>query len=219
MKVEGVIFDLDGTLLDSTWVWTQIDIDFLGKYGFSVPEDYPKAIMSMGFEDVAVYTIERFGIKATKEEVMAEWNAMACEAYSHKVELKPGTKELLEWLKEKKIPAGVATSNAAALFEPCLRNRGIYDLFRSFTETGDVKRGKEYPDVYIKAANKMGVRPENCLVVEDIIPALSGARKGGFITVGIREKRWNYPLEEFQASCDYVVNEIHEVISLINRLK
>ena len=160
MNIEGVIFDLDGTLLDSTWVWSKIDVDFLGKYGYEVPEDYSKAIMSMGFEDVAIYTIERFGLKATKEEVMAEWDAMAHEAYAHKVELKPGTRELLEWLKKEGIPAGIATSNSASLFEPCLRNRQVYDMFHSFTETGDVERGKEFPDVYIKAAEKMGALPE-----------------------------------------------------------
>ena len=51
MKIEGVIFDLDGTLLDSTWVWSQIDTDFLKKRGFEVPKDYSTAIMAMGFED------------------------------------------------------------------------------------------------------------------------------------------------------------------------
>lgn len=219
MKIEGVIFDLDGTLLDSTWVWSQIDKDFLGKHGFEVPDDYSKAIMSMGFADVAIYTIERFGLKATKEEVMAEWDAMAHEAYAHKVELKSGTRELLQWLKKEGIPAGIATSNSASLFEPCLRNRQIYDLFHSFTETGDVERGKEFPDVYIKAAEKMGAEPENCLVFEDIIPALEGAGKGGFKTVGVREKKWGYPREELQASCDYVIDEIHEAIALLNCLK
>ena len=219
MNIEGVIFDLDGTLLDSTWVWSKIDVEFLGKHGYEVPDDYSKAIMSMGFEDVAIYTIERFGLKATKEEVMAEWDAMAHEAYAHKVELKPGTKELLEWLKKEGIPAGIATSNSASLFEPCLRNRQVYDMFHSFTETGDVERGKEFPDVYIKAAEKMGALPEKCLVFEDIIPAMEGARKGGFKTVGVREKKWNYPMEELQASCDYVIDEIHEAIVLLNQLK
>ena len=219
MKIEGVIFDLDGTLLDSTWVWTKIDIDFLGKYGFEVPDDYSQSVSSMGFADVAAYTIERFGLKATKEEVMAEWDAMAHEAYAHEIRLKPGTEELLLWLKKKGIPAGIATSNRASLFEPCLRNNKVYELFHSFTETGDVDRGKEFPDVYIKEAEKLGADPEKCIVFEDIIPALRGARKGGFVTVGVREKKWEYEEEVFRASCDYVIEEIHDAISLLNRLK
>lgn len=217
--IEGVIFDLDGTLLDSTWVWSQVDVDFLGKYGYAVPEDYSQSIISMGFADVAVYTIERFGLDATKEEVMAEWDAMAREAYAHQVKLKSGAVELLQWLKEAGIPAGIATSNSASLFEPCLRNNQVRDLFHSFTETGDVDRGKEFPDVYIKAAEKLGASPEKCVVFEDIIPALRGARKGGFITVGVREDKWKYDREEFLACCDYAVTEIDEAISLLNQIK
>lgn len=219
MDIQGVIFDLDGTLLDSTWVWTQIDKDFLGKHGFEVPDDYSQAVSSMGFADVAAYTIERFGLKATKEEVMAEWNAMAHEAYARRIQVKPGTVELLQWLKAEGIPAGIATSNSASLFEPCLRNNNVYELFHSFTETGDVDRGKEFPDVYIRAAEKLGAEPGHCLVFEDIIPALRGARKGGFITVGVREPKWMYSQEEFRASCDYTVEEIHDAIALLNRIK
>lgn len=219
MEIQGVIFDLDGTLLDSTWIWSKIDEDFLGKYGFDVPADYSQAVSSMGFENVAVYTIKRFGLKLTKEEVMAEWDAMAYEAYAHEIQLKPGTLELLQWLKREKIPAGIATSNSASLFEPCLQNNKVYELFHSFTETGDVERGKEFPDVYIKAAEKLGADPKKCIVFEDIIPALNGARKGGFITVGVREEKWQYEDEMFRASCDYVIEEIHDAISLLNQIK
>ena len=214
MKIEGVIFDLDGTLLDSTWVWSQIDTDFLKKRGFEVPEDYSTAIMAMGFEEVAKYTIKRFLLQETKEDVMAEW-----DAYAHDVKLKNGAKELLLWLKQQDIKMAVATSNSASLFEPCLKNLGIYDFFHSFTETGDVKRGKEFPDVYLKAAEKMGVNPGNCFVFEDILPAVLGAKKGGFQTVLVREPKWNYAKEDFDLICDYAVDEIDEAISLLNQWK
>lgn len=215
MRIKGVIFDLDGTILDSTWVWTQIDIDFLGERGFEVPSDYSQAVSSMGFRDVAKYTIARFGLEETIEEVMAQWDAMAHEAYAHEIKIKPGTKELLLWLREHGIRAGIATSNSASLFVPCLKNNGVHELFHSFTETGDVSRGKEFPDVYIKAAEKLGCQPEECVVLEDIIPALQGAKQGGFITIGVREAKWNYSQEEMTASCDYVISEIQEAIPLL----
>lgn len=219
MKLQGVIFDLDGTILDSTWVWSQIDIDFLGKHGFAVPEDYVDAITPMGFGDAAKYTIERFHLPSTPEEVMAEWNEMAMEAYSSKVELRPGTKEVLTWLQKEGIPAGVATSNNAALFEPCLRRNGVYEMFHSFTEISEVKRGKEFPDIYIKEAEKLGCEPVSCIVFEDILPALKSAGSGGFITVGVKEKAWRYLDEEFARSCDYQIEEIHDALALLNQLK
>lgn len=215
MKIKGVIFDLDGTILDSTWVWSKIDVDFLGNHGFDVPEDYSKAVMSMSFEDVAKYTIQRFSLTQTTEEVMEEWNRMAGEAYAHDVVLKTGTKELLIWLKEQGIKMGIATSNKAELFAPCLKNNGIYEYFHSFTETGDVCRGKEFPDVYIKEAEKLGCRPEECVVFEDIIPALRAAKRGGFITVGVREEKWEYDEAEFAASCDWLISRMDEAIVLL----
>lgn len=218
MSIKGVIVDLDGTILDSTWVWTKIDHDFLGQRGIDVPPDYSQAIISMGFEDVAKYTIKRFRLQETVEEVMAQWNAMACEAYASEVNLKQGTKELLFWLRERGIKVGIATSNSASLFVPCLLHHGIYECFHSYTETGDVKRGKEYPDVYIKEAEKIGCRPEECVVLEDIIPALRGAKSGGFITVGVREEKWKYEEKEFTASCDFVVNELMETVAILEQI-
>jgi HAD superfamily hydrolase (TIGR01509 family) len=217
MKIKGAIFDLDGTILDSTWVWSQIDVDFLGKHGFDVPDDYSKAIISMSFEDVAKYTIERFSIDATVQEVMEEWNWMALEAYTHKVKLKPGTKELLLWLEQQGIPAGIATSNRASLYEPCLKSLGVYSFFHSFTETADVNRGKEFPDVYILAAEKLGCRPEECVVFEDIMPALLGAKAGGFRTIGVVEEKWKYDREEFAGCCDRLIHEISEAIPLLKK--
>lgn len=219
MKIKGAIFDLDGTILDSVWVWRKVDIDFLGKYGFEVPADYSDKIMAMGFHQVAEYTIERFGLSKTAEEVMAEWNQMAMDMYATQVKLRPGTKELLQFLKEKGISAGVATSNCALLYEPCLRNNGIYEYFHSFTETEEVARGKDFPDIYIKAAEKLGCRPEECIVFEDIIPALQSARKGGFITIGVREKLWQHEDMLFVESCDYSIDEIYDAIPLINEME
>ena len=219
MEIKGVIFDLDGTLLDSTWVWKKVDQDFLGKHGFEVPEDYSDAIKAMGFEQVADYTIQRFGLALTAEEVMADWNQMAIQAYSEEVRIRPGTKELLLWLKSQGIPAGVATSNISMLYEPCLKKNGIYDLFHSFTEVNEVERAKEFPDIYIKAAEKMGCRPASCIVFEDIIPALKGARSGGFITVGVRETAWDYEDEIFSRYCDHKIDEISDAIALLKMLK
>ncbi|MCH5251668.1 MAG: HAD family phosphatase [Lachnospiraceae bacterium] len=218
MRLKGVIFDLDGTILDSTWVWHQIDIDFLGKYGFSVPDDYVEKITPMGFGEAARYTIERFRLKASPEEVMAEWNEMAMEAYSKQVRLRTGTKEVLQWLKNKGIPAGVATSNNASLFEPCLINNGVYQYFHSFTEIREVSRGKEFPDIYIKEAEKLGCLPGECLVFEDIIPALKSAKQGGFVTVGVQENAWCYGAGIMKESCDYQIAEIEEAISLLEQL-
>ena len=165
MKIEGVIFDLDGTLLDSTWVWSQIDTDFLKKRGFEVPEDYSTAIMAMGFEEVAKYTIKRFLLQETKEDVMAEWDAMARDAYAHDVKLKKGVKKLLLWLKKQDIKMAGSTPKRASFFLPWLKKFRIYKWVLFFLEKREVKKGKEIPRVSFKAGADKGVNLRDSLVV------------------------------------------------------
>ena len=100
MEIKGAIFDLDGTLLDSMWVWNRVDIDFLGKRGFDVPPDYPKAIAAMGFHETAEYTIKRFDLKEKVKDVIAEWDRMAAQMYHERVQIKPYVREVLEWMKQ-----------------------------------------------------------------------------------------------------------------------
>ncbi len=217
--IRGAIFDLDGTILDSTWVWSKIDREFLGKRGFEVPDDYVDKITPMAFGEAAVYTIERFSLDQTPDEVMEEWNRMAMDAYANEVSVRPGTKELLTAMREAGIVTGVATSNTALLFEPCLKRNGVYELFHSITEIREVSRGKEFPDIYIKQAEKMGVRPEECVVFEDIIPALKGAKSGGFVTVGVDEPVWKYRAGEMEPHCDYRIRELSQALDLLDKWK
>lgn len=184
-KYKGVIFDLDGTIVDSMYVWKQIDVDFLGKRGFDVPEDYVEAITPMGYSDAANYTIERFGLKENAEDIIEEWKNMAIYAYSNDVKLKPGVREYLQYLKTKGIVMSIATASDLKLVKPVLKNNGIYDYFQSITTSKEVKRGKGFPDIYDVAANKMGIKPSECLVFEDIIQGIKGAIAGGYNPIAV----------------------------------
>lgn len=216
MKIKGAIFDLDGTILESSHVWGQIDVEFLGRRGFSVPDDYVETISPMGFEKAAEYTIRRFGFSSTKEEIMDEWNQMAREAYATEVCLKPGTKELLQYFKDRGVKMGVATSNNAYLYEPCLKRNGIYEYFQAFTEVTEVERGKAFPDIYLETAKRLSVQPEECVVLEDLASALKGAGSGGFITIGVIDDAWKKGQHDMQLYCDHVVAHLIEVTKLFN---
>ena len=97
-NIEGAVFDLDGTLLDSSWVWEKVDEKFLGDRGFQVPDDYVDEISPLGAERVAVYTIERFGLNEDKDDIVREWIEMAKKEYATEVVCKPYAKEFLEEL-------------------------------------------------------------------------------------------------------------------------
>ena len=161
-NIEGAVFDLDGTLLDSSWVWEKVDEKFLGDRGFQVPDDYVDEISPLGAERAAVYTIERFGLNEDKDDIVREWIEMAKKEYATEVVCKPYAKEFLEELHKLNIKMAVATSSDRELFMKTLEREGILKYFQKIVTVDEVERGKGYPDIYEEAARRIKVNPHKC---------------------------------------------------------
>lgn len=204
-KIRGAIFDLDGTLLDSMGVWEQIDVDFLKKRGIAATEDYTRAVTTMSFQEAADYSIRRFDLRESPDEIIREWNEMCLEAYTHTILLKPGAKDYLLRLKRGKIKLGVATALSSDLYGPALKNNGIFDLFEAFASIKEVSRGKGFPDVYLLAAERLELEPYQCEVFEDILPGIRGAKAGGLKTCGVYDPSSAYEWEKICAVADRVI--------------
>jgi HAD superfamily hydrolase (TIGR01509 family) len=211
--IRAAIFDLDGTLLDSLSVWSDVDSAFLFECGQSVvPEDYVRAIAPLGHHDAALYTIERFGLKDTPESVMARWQALAQEAYQFHLPLKPFAKEYLLQLQAQGIRLGVATASQPALFEPALNRTGIAPLFESVTTLHEVARGKGFADIYLCAAQKLGVLPAACAVFEDLLPGLCASKAAGFYTVGVYDPVAKADWPQIQAAAHPSILSFQELL-------
>ena len=111
----GFIFDLDGTLLDSLWVWSEVDEVFLSRRGLPILPDYAQSIAHLGFADAARYTIDRFGLNETPEQLMQEWYDLARAAYRDRVPLKPYAEEFLRKLCAQGVHISAATSSEPEL--------------------------------------------------------------------------------------------------------
>lgn len=209
---QGAIFDLDGTLLDSMQVWRQIDVEFLAKRGYEVPQDYLEAITPLGAKAAADYTIERFSLNEKPEDIIEEWMSMARDAYAHKVLLKPYVKEYLEQLKKLNIPIAAATSSERELMIPALKRNGIYEYFDVIVTVSQVSRGKGFPDIYEKAAQKIAREPEQCVVYEDIIEGIRGAKKGGFFAVGVYDPESDFSREAIVREADFYIQSFETLI-------
>jgi HAD superfamily hydrolase (TIGR01509 family) len=184
-NIKGVIFDLDGTLLDSMHVWDKIDHIFLAERGIELPDDYQQAIAVMNCRSTAVYTIERFGLKETVDEVVAQWQGMARREYAVSLRLKPGAADYLRRLSQKGIKIALATGSGRELFEAALKNNGVYSLFDAFVTLDDVERDKCFPDIYLKAAGELGLEPSQCLVFEDILTGICSAKAAGMRVIAV----------------------------------
>ena len=209
--MKAYIFDLDGTLLDSMSVWEQIDVDFLTKRGLEIPPDYINAISSLTFKDAARYTIRRFALTESVEDLLSEWNSMAIHAYGNTVQMKPYAKEYLYSLKRKGAKLGIATSLPAVLYEPALRNHGIIELFDCICSTDEVTKSKTSPDVFLLAARKLGVDPEECIVFEDIPDAIKSAKLAGMTVYGVYDEASKEHWQFIQQIADGVIYDFSEL--------
>lgn len=187
-NLSGAIFDFDGTLLDSMYVWQMVDNLFLEKRGIEIPPDYSKSVSAMGFQRAAEYTVKRFSLSDSPQDLLNEWFILAIDEYTTSVCLKSGAAEYLDFLKNKGIKIAAATSSHPSLFEPALKRNNIHHYFDEICRTDQVKRGKNFPDVYLLAADYIGCSPCECIVFEDIPEGLIGAKAAGMITVAVEEK-------------------------------
>ncbi len=210
-KPKAAIFDLDGTLLDSMGVWIQVDETFLLRRGIKMPSDYGAAIAHLGFPSAAAYTRERFSLPESEEAIMAEWHGLAVDAYTHHIEAKPHVRAYLDALREKQIPITAATASQPAFYVPALVRCGLSSYFSHITELAEVRRGKGFPDIYLRAAEKLHMAPRDCAVFEDIAPGVRGALSGGFYTVGVYDVHCPEP-KEVKRLCHRYIRSFSELL-------
>lgn len=206
-NIEAVIFDMDGTLVDSMWVWTKIDEEFLKRRNIECPKNLKTEIQNFTLNETALYFKTTFGLPESPEEICAEWAEMALEEYKTNIKLKKGAKEFIKLLKAKGIKIGLATSNSKLLLEIALKSNDIYQYFDEITTSCEVTKGKGHPDIYLLSAKKLGISPKNCLVFEDILPAVKGAKAAGMTVVGVEDHYSEFEKNDIISLSDYYISE------------
>ena len=186
---KAVIFDFDGTIANSRYVWQKVDVDFFAKRGMEIPSDYVEAISVMSFYNGAVYTKEKYNIKESVEEIMNEWNSQALREYKENVVLKPFVKEYLRELKDKGYKIGLATAALHDYYIPVLEREGVLDCFDVFTDTRDDARDKNFPDIYLLCAEKLGSNSANSIVFEDVLKGVKSSVSAGFNTTAVYDNQ------------------------------
>ncbi|WEV41393.1 HAD family phosphatase [Bifidobacterium sp. ESL0682] len=204
---KAAIFDLDGTLLDSMDLWHQIDIDFFGRRHIPLPDDYMAKVSSMRSDEVARYTIERFALPETADDLIAEWNRMAVEAYAH-VDPKPNASQYLHYLKDSGARLAVATSLSPVLREPAMQHVGIADCFETVISVEETQSiNKTDPEIYLLAASRLGVEPSDCTVFEDLLDAVRTAKSAGMHVWAMED---DYSLTDRSAIATIADGMIHD---------
>ena len=210
--VKAVIFDMDGTLIDSTGIWHEIDKAFFAKRNMELPNDYAQHIVHLGLKQAAVYTKETYHLSESIQEIMDEWHEMSIDMYRYHVPLKPGSLELLKLFKENNIKMAIATANDEPLYRPCIERLGIGDYFDEIADVNTAKEGKQSAKIYLDLAKKMGFKPEETLVLEDMPTCVKTAYKNGFITVAVFDNASKHYEQEKRSNSHLYINDFYELI-------
>lgn len=203
--IKAVIFDLDGSLVDSMWMWRDIDIEYLGKFGIELPSDLQRRIEGMSFSETAVYFKEFFSIPDSIEQMKEDWNRMAWDKYLHEVPLKEGVHEFLTECRERGILLGIATSNSRQLVENIADVHGLHNFFQCIITGCEVERGKPAPDIYLKVAQILNVTPCKCLVFEDIVPGIQAGKSAGMRVCAVEDDYSIDSTDAKKALADYYI--------------
>ena len=209
--IKGAIFDLDGTLLDSMFIWDTIGEEYLRSLGKEPHEDLKETFMTLTLEEAAEYYREHYGVTLSVKEIVDGVNAMVEQTYRTKVTLKPGISEYLAWLKENGVRMCVATVTDRYLVEETLERLGVRHYFSEIFTCAEVGFGKDKPVIYQKALEHLGTAKDETYVFEDMLFALNTAKTDGFPTVGVYD-RHEVHQDELKGLADYYIFDFTDPI-------
>ena len=211
-NIKACLFDMDGTLLNSMHIWKDIDIEFLARFGYELPPTLQREIEGMSFRETAGYIKDKFNLPISVDEIMDIWNEMAFQKYSEEIYFKEGAFEFIKMLKEKGIRTAICTSNSRELVNAVAKHLGFMPYFDTIITSCEVGAGKPAPDIYLEAAKRVGVHPEDCLVFEDIVMGLTAGKRAGMRLCAVEDCYSVDQREEKKAMADYYIESYLDLL-------
>ena len=212
MTIKGIIWDADGTLLDSMEIWGHAPDHYLETLGIEPEPNLGEILFEMSLEQGAKYLIDRYDLPVGVADVLEGIHCQIETFYRREVTLKPGAKELLAEFKQKGYPMILATSGDKDCIRQACERLEIRQYFTELLFCSEVGAGKDRPDIYLEAARKMNCRPDEALVVEDALHAIETAKKAGFSTAAVYDKA-NKEQEKIRETADIYLKSFDEQLT------
>lgn len=216
--IKGAIFDIDGVLLDSMGIWDDLGARYLRSLDKIPEEGLNKILFSMSMEQGAEYLNEHYGLNKSVKETVDGIGKMLEDYYFYEVLLKPGAKEILEFLKSKSIKMAAATSSPRTHIEKALSRNGLLGYIDKIYTTSEVGVSKHSPDIYNLAADFLKTKSEETLVFEDSLYALNTAKEAGFVTVGVFDEKGESNQAELENQADLYLKKLDDFIVMSEKI-
>jgi HAD superfamily hydrolase (TIGR01509 family) len=213
-RVRAVIFDLDGVLADSEPWWNEIDAKLLAQYGITYRGEYHRNVLGISYRLAVEFYKKEFGLCVPTEEMTQRRAEIATDFFANRVGLFPSTKCVLEELRQMSLRLAVATSSVSASARPFLQRHNLTAFFDLIVTGDEIEHGKPHPDIYLRAAEKLGLAASACLVIEDALAGIAAAKAANMRVAAIPDIRFVDP-REYEKEADYLLDGLSEIPPLI----
>ena len=213
-KIRGVIFDVDGVLLDSLEIWTDLGARYLISIGKVPEEGLAETLFSMSMEQGAEYLKENYDIDRSAEDIVTGLRNLLRDFYYYEVQAKPGADQLLRAISDAGISITAATSSPREHIERALERNGLLGYISRMFTNSEVGKSKHFPDIYNAAAADMHTAPEETIVFEDSLYALKTAADAGYHTVGVADCKGEPDQDGLRETADIYISELREAVEL-----
>lgn len=206
--IRGAIFDVDGTLLDSSAVWDDAGAKYLASIGVTAEEGLGRKLFEMSLDEGAVYMKETYCLTQTPEEILAGVLQVVEDFYYNEAPLKEGAAEFVKALAERGIPMVIASSSKKEHIHAALTRLGIMQYFKYIFTCNEVGIGKHDPKIFNEASAFLGSNPDETWVVEDGLYAMKTARAAGFRVLGVYDEPSRGDWEEIQQNASLALKDL-----------
>lgn len=208
----GAIFDVDGTILDSMQVWYKVTTNFFEMHNLVLTEEKAASYKEMTLDESLPQINEEFNLGMTKDEILEEFRQLIIHEYTFNIQLKPNIDIYLKKLHDSGVKIAVATSGYEGMCKSAFKRLGILKYIDAYAFSSEVGVNKGNPDIYLLAAERIGLKPQDCTVYEDIVLGLETARKAGFKTCAIYDDTNSYETQRLKQVSDRYITGWEELL-------
>lgn len=207
-----VIFDFDGTLIDSMPFWDNLALSELVRHGIEPDVALLNRLPEMTMHEVAAYQADHYPVLGTADDILAAWQNRARDAFQNELAYKPGALELVTDLNRRGKKIAIATMSQREIVELALRRHPVGSLIDTLVTFEDVGIGKHEPDIWFEVTQQLGVPPSECIVIEDAYFAARTAKSAGFKVVGVADAANATDATHLMEIVDLYVDSLEELI-------